>query len=249
MNKLQVTMAAQLLAKAYEQVARKLLRDMPAGCQRVKSVPTYAEAPSTLLEMHDCISDNAGVLYIAAEGCAQSIYGLRGNLWFRAMHDLGHLTFDKDTTYEDECELATILWPLIADELPTDHWYDCLHDCAQVYTADTIGQSMYYDEHGVFPADQIAFVQAVCRNEMQGVGLDAYRAHVLAALPPKNEVVVYGAAPYIDVDELLVFATGLGVYNRKLREVAAFRRSLALAANRFMRRPAYPYGEQAYAGR
>lgn len=245
MNKLQVTMAAQLLSKAYEQVARKLLRDMPAGCHRVKSVPTYAEAPSTLVEMHECISDNAGVLYIAAEGCAQSIYGLRGNLWFRAMHALGHLTFDKDTVYKDECDLALILWQSIADELPSEYWYDC----AQVYIADTIGQSMYCDEHGVFPADQIAFVQAVCRNEVQGVGTDAYRAHVLAALPPKNEVVVYEAAPYIDVDELLVFATGLGVYNRKLRELAAFRRSLALAANRFMRRPAYPYGEQAYAGR
>lgn len=245
MNKLQVTMAAQLLAKAYEQVARKLLRDVPGGCQRVKGVQTYAEAPSTLAEMRDCIRDNNGVLFVAREGCAQSIYGERGNLWFRAMHDLGHLTFGKDTTYKDEYDLAMILWQFIADELPADYRYDC----AQVYIADTIGQSMYCDEHGVFPADQIAFVQAVCRNEVQGVGPDAYRARVLAALPPKSEVVVYAAAPYIDVDELLVFATGLGVYNRKLRELAAFRRSLALAANRFMRRPAYPYGEQAYAGR
>lgn len=218
MNKLQVTMAAQLLAKAYEQVARKLLRDMPAGCQRVKGVQTYAEAPSTLLEMCDCISDNNGVLFVAQEGCADSIYGHTGNMWFRAMHDLGHLTFDKDTTYEDECELAMILWPLIADELPTDYWYDC----AQVYIADTIGQSMYCDEHGVFPADQIAFVQAVCRNEVQGLGSDAYRAHVLAALAPKNEAVW---------------------------ELRNTHRRLALAANRFMRRPAYPYGEQAYAGR
>ena len=244
MNKLQVTIAAQLLSKAYEQVARKLLRDMPGGCQRVKGVQTYAEAPSTLAEMRDCIRDNNGVLFVAQEGCAGSIYGHAGNVWFRAMHDLGHLTFGKETTYKDECELAMILWPFIADELPADYWYDC----AQVYIADTIGQSMYCDEHGVFPADQIAFVQAVCRNDVQGVEPDAYRAHVLAALPPKSVVVVY-EPEYINVDELLAFAAGLGVYNRKLRELAAFRRSLALAANRFMRRPAYPYGEQAYAGR
>lgn len=245
MNKLQVTMAAQLLAKAYEQVARKLLRDMPGGCQGVKGVQTYAEAPSTLAEMRDCIRDNNGVLFVAQEGCAQSIYGERGNVWFRAMHDLGHLTFGKDTTTQDEIDLAFILWQFIADELPDDYWYDC----AQVYMADTIGQSLYCDEYGVFPADQIAFVQAVCRNEVQGLGLDAYRAHVLAALPPKSAVAVYAVAPYVNVDELLVFAGGLSVYNRKLRELAAFRRSLALAANRFMRRPAYPYGEQAYAGR
>lgn len=244
MNKLQVTMAAQLLSKAYEQVARKLLRDMPAGCHRVKSVPTYAEAPSTLLEMCDCISDSAGVLYIAAEGCAQSIYGLRGNLWFRAMHDLGHLTFDKDTTYKDECELAMVLWQFIADEVPAEYRYDC----AQVYIADTIGQSMYCDEHGVFPADQIAFVQAVCRNEVQGVGPDAYRAHVLAALPPKNEVVVH-RPKWVSEDDLMHFARCLRAHNEAVWELRNTRRRLALAANRFMRRPAYPYGEQAYAGR
>jgi len=244
MNKLQVTMAAQLLAKAYEQVARKLLRDMPAGCQRVKSVQTYAEAPSTLAEMRDCIRDNNGVLFVAQEGCADSIYGHTGNVWFRAMHDLGHLTFGKDTTYKDECDLAMILWQFIADELPADY----LYDCAQVYIADTIGQSMYCDEHDVFPADQIAFVQAVCRNEVQGVGPDAYRAHVLAALPPKNEVVVH-QYKWMSADDLMQFARDLRAHNEAVWELRNTRRRLALAANRFMRRPAYPYGEQAYAGR
>lgn len=245
MNKLQVTMAAQLLAKAYEQVARKLLRDMPAGCQRVKGVPTYAEAPSTLAEMRDCIRDNNGVLFVAQEGCAQSIYGERGNLWFRAMHDLGHLTFNKQTTTQDEIDLAFKLWQHIPDHIPSEYW----EDCASVYIADTIGQSLYYEAHGAFPDDQVAFVQAVCRNEHNVLGLDSYKQHVLAALPPKSAVVVYAAAPYTNIDDLLVFAAGLGRYNRKLRELAAFRRSLALAANRFMRRPAYPYGEQTYAGR
>lgn len=244
MNKLQITMAAQLLAKAYEQVARKLLRDMPGGCQRVKGVPTYAEAPSTLAEMRDCIRDSNGVLFVAQEGCAESIYGHTGNVWFRAMHDLGHLTFDKETTYEDEFQLAMILWQFIADELPADYWYDC----AQVYIADTIGQSMYCDEHGAFPADQIAFVQAVCRNEVRGLGPDAYRAHVLAALTPKNEVVVY-QHKWVQVDDLMQFARDLRAHNEAVWELRKTRRRLALAANRFMRRPAYPYGEQAYAGR
>lgn len=244
MNKLQVTMAAQLLAKAYEQVARKLLRDMPCGCQRVKGVQTYAEAPSTLAEMRDCIRDNGGVLFVAQEGCADSIYGHTGNVWFRAMHDLGHLTFNKQTTTRDEIDLAFILWQYISDHIPSEYW----EDCARVYIADTIGQSLYCETHGAFPDDQVAFVQAVCRNEHNGFGLDSYRAHVLAALPPKSAVVVY-EPEYINVNELLGFAAGLGSYNQKLRELAAFRRSLALAANRFMRRPAYPYGEQAYAGR
>lgn len=244
MNKLQVTMAAQLLAKAYEQVARKLLRDMPAGCQRVKGVQTYTEAPSTLAEMRDCIRDNNGVLFVAQEGCADSIYGERGNLWFRAMHDLGHLTFNKQTTTQDEIDLAFILWQYIPDHIPSEYW----EDCACVYIADTIGQSLYCEAHGAFPDDQVAFVQAVCRNEHNGFGLDSYKQHVLAALPPKNEIVVH-QPDWLGMDELQRFARALRAHHYALWDAAQTRRRLALAANRFMRRPAYPYGEQAYAGR
>ena len=244
MNKLQVTMAAQLLAKAYEQVAKELLRAMPAGCQRVKALPTYAEAPSTLAEMRDCIRDNGGVLYVAQEGCAQSIYGERGNLWFRAMHDLAHLTFNKQTTTQDEIDLAFILWQYIPDHIPSEYW----EDCARVYIADTIGQSLYCEEHGAFPDDQIAFVQEVCRNEHNGFGLDSYKQHVLAALPPKNEAVVH-EPDWTSGLELQRFADYLYYYNVSVRQTKEARARLALAANRFMRRPAYPYGEQAYAGR
>lgn len=244
MNKLQVTMAAQLLAKAYEQVAKHLLRAMPGGCQRITSVATYSEAPSTLQEMRDCIRDNDGRLLIAQEGCAQSIYGERGNLWFRAMHDLGHLTFNKQTTTKDEIDLAFTLWQLIPDHIPSEYW----EDCARVYIADTIGQSLYCEEHGAFPDDQIAFVQAVCRDEHNGFGLESYKQHVLAALAPKNEVAVH-QPDCTELDQLVQFATAVHQHNEAVRRVNATRRALALAANRFMRRPAYPYGEQAYAGR
>jgi len=232
-NKLQVTMAAQLLAKAYEQVARKLLRDMPGGCQRVKGVQTYTEAPSTLDEMRDCIRDNGGVLYVAQEGCAQSIYGERGNLWFRAMHDLGHLTFDMRTTYNDEVALAGILWQLVLMHIPAEYWQDCTH----VYYADTIGQSMHADEYGYFPADQVSFVQEMCRrnDEQTNWGLSGYRylvRKVHAALAAQN-------AP-----DLHEFASAIAAYNQAVHQYKATVQRLTLAANRFMRSPQYPYGPE-----
>ena len=61
MNKLRVTMAAQLLAEAYKKVAKELLRAMPAGCTRVKEVRHYSEAPSSLDEMRSCIQGTGGI--------------------------------------------------------------------------------------------------------------------------------------------------------------------------------------------
>lgn len=164
-------MAAQLLVEAYKKVAKELLRAMPAGCTRVKEVRRYSEAPSTLDEMRSCIADNNGTLYVASEGCENSIYGHTGNLWFRAMHDLGHLTYDMRTTYNDEVALAGILWQLVLVHIPIEYQLDC----NRVYTADTIGQSMHSDEYGYFPADQVAFVREMCRREQTNWGLSGYR--------------------------------------------------------------------------
>ena len=233
MNKLRVTMAAQLLAEAYKKVAKELLRAMPAGCTRIKEVRRYSEAPSTLDEMRSCIQGTGGVLLIAGEGCENSIYGRTGNLWFRAMHDLGHLTFDARTSYNDELALADILWQLVVPHVPAEYWADCV--C--VYFADTIGQSMHADEYGYFPADQITFVQEMCRREREQTnwGPSGYRdlvRKVHAALAAQN-------AP-----DLREFASALNAHNQAVRQYKATVQRLALAANRFMRSPQYPYGPE-----
>ena len=231
MNKLQVSMAAQLLAVAYEKVARVLLRAKPQGCCRVREVPQYSDAPQTLSEMLDCIGDNAGVLLVASEGGESSIYGKRGNTWFRMMHDLGHVTFMKDTTYADELSLSFILWQLIADHIPSEYW----SDCARVYQADTIGQSMYCDLYGEFPEDQQAFVQAMCKYEQARWGLEGYRECVQA---------VHAALAAQNAPDLREFACAVLQHNVAVRRVADTRRRLLLAANRFMRAAQYPYGPE-----
>lgn len=231
MNKLQVMMAAQLLAEAYKKVAKELLRGMPAGCTRVKEVRRYSEAPSTLDEMRSCIADNNGTLYVASEGCENSIYGHTGNLWFRAMHDLGHLTFGMRTTYNDEVALAGILWQLVATHVPTEF----LYDCNAVYLADTVGQSIHADLYGHFPDNQVEFVRAMCATEPERWGLSGYRdlvRKVHAALAAQN-------AP-----DLHEFASALAAHNQAVRQYRATVQRLTLAANRFMRSPQYPYGPE-----
>ena len=255
MNKLEIAVAAQYLSGAYRQVAKRLLAKQPFGCTKVKAVPLYSQAPSTLGEMLDCIADNNGVLFIAEEGCVNSVYGRSGNLWFRAMHDLGHLTYGQDTTTEDELALAVQLAELIAQHLPPE-----LHDnCAKVYYADTVAQSLYCEQRGHFPKDQQAFVRAIVRCRIP-TALDAeegwprMRAAVQggilaedmmqAALPSvpaalPTEIAQDAGEASCTVEDLRAFASATLAHNRTLRRVAETRRNLILAANRFMRAARY----------
>lgn len=264
MNKLEIAVAAQYLSGAYRQVAKRLLAKRPFGCTKIKAVPLYSQAPSTLGEMLDCIADNGGTLFIAKEGCSNSVYGRSGNLWFRAMHDLGHLYYGQDTTTEDELTLAVQLGGLIAAHLPPE-----MHDnCAQVYYADTVAQSLYCEQRGHFPKDQQAFVRTIVRCRIpttldaeegwprmraavQGVILaedmmQAALPDVPAALPA--EIAQDAGAARCTVEDLRVFAATTLAHNRALRRVAETRRNLLLAANRFMRAARYPYGKEKVTG-
>lgn len=250
MNKLEIAVAAQYLSGAYRQVAKRLLAKRPFGCTKVKTVPLYSQAPSIFVEMLDCIADNNGTLYIAEEGCVESVYGRSGNLWFRAMHDLGHLTYGQDTTTEDELALAVQLAELIAQYLPPE-----MHDnCAKVYYADTVAQSLYCEQRGHFPKDQQAFVRAIVRCRIP-TALDAeegwprMRAAVqgvilaedtMQAAPPS----VPAALAAQNAPDLREFASAVLAHNEAVRQYKATVQRLTLAANRFMRSPQYPYGPE-----
>lgn len=264
MNKLEIAVAAQHLSGAYRQVAKRLLSKQPFGCTKIKAVLLYSQAPSTLGEMLDCIADNGGTLLIAEEGCSDSVYGRSGNMWFRAMHDLGHLCYGQDTTTEDELVLAVQLAELIAQHLPPE-----MHDnCAQVYYADTVAQSLYCELRGHFPKDQQAFVRTIVRChiptalDVEG-GWPRMRAAVhgviraedmmQAALPDvpaalPAEIAQDAGAASCTVEDLRAFAAATLAHNRALRRVAETRRNLLLAANRFMRAARYPYGKEKVPG-
>ena len=71
------------------------------------------------------------------------------NLAFRFWHDVLHLVYDLDVSFEEELQIAKI------HQKSARQYYG--PDAALLMRIDTRGQSEYYKEHGAFPEDQLAF--------------------------------------------------------------------------------------------
>lgn len=114
-------------------------------------------APSTLAGLREVIK--TGLLPVERSHCETSIYGVAGNLVFRGWHDSIHLAFDLGMCLADEIEVALIGWEEIRDTvrraLPGLTNFNFVK---RVYFADTVGQSIYYNDNGCFVADQTKFV-------------------------------------------------------------------------------------------
>lgn len=166
------TVIIMALLQAYQRVIRDY-RDcdaLPSGL-RIHFVAKQEDAPQSLTELVDCV--DSGHMPIAVEFGQQSIYG--GELTngvFRAFHDCGHYVHGKAMAYEDEVELALLQW----EELMPHLWEllpGHLHYRAKaLYLADTLGQSVYCNSTGRFPADQHAFVGLVTAME---IGIPMHR--------------------------------------------------------------------------
>ena len=159
------TVIIMALLQAYQRVIRDY-RDCDAlpSALRIHFVAKQEDAPQSLTELVECV--DSGHLPIAVEFGQQSIYG--GELTngvFRAFHDCGHYVHGKAMTYEDEVELALLQW----EELLPHLWEllpgHLLYRAKALYLADTLGQSVYCNSTGRFPADQPAFVGLVAEME------------------------------------------------------------------------------------
>ena len=100
-------------------------------------------------------------LAVSSEFCSTAIYPqVTDNLWFRYVHDMGHMLYGCEFDYAGESCLHPLLWNWIetsptfwALSLEEQRWVWC------VYHADTQGQTDYFEETGEFPDDQAAFVR------------------------------------------------------------------------------------------
>lgn len=112
---------------------------------------------------HDLVSVDRGrrVLIVSAAHSDTSIYGLAGNLLFRAAHDLAHMKYGLGFTVEEELRLAEIHWLSLRVYVPAE----CIPMAHAIYMADTSAQSLYYKKHGHFPKDQTKFVLGVLRAQ------------------------------------------------------------------------------------
>lgn len=259
MTKFELSCAANHLVRAYGIVARdyyQRLTGFSVGQVPCRVVKLQADAPQTLAQMR--VSMEHGPLVIASEHSETSIYGLSGNILFRLFHDLGHLWYGLDTTHEDELSLAKLHWADLREHIPA-LWRE---HCQHVFFADTAAQSQHAAERGYFPTDQKAFVKSVAsalllgntssfsqaiewyyaRQKVHGYRIDTVVRDELwgpsitvppAALPPVTEA------------ELREFASLVHKHNANLRRYQRARNRLLLAANRFPKKPHFPYGEEA----
>ena len=107
-------------------------------------------APSNLAEMRTAWGKLSYPIY--AHGNTNTIYRLQAyNHAFRFWHDVLHLTNNLDVTFEDELTIS---------EMHAIEAREYSSDAALLMRIDTRGQSEYYNEHGVFPEDQLAFAWA-----------------------------------------------------------------------------------------
>lgn len=264
MTKFELSCAANHLVRAYGIVARayyQRLTGFSVGQVPCRVVKLQADAPQTLAQMR--VSMEHGPLVITSEHSETSIYGLSGNILFRLFHDLGHLWYGLDTTHEDELRLAKRHWDDLRGHIPA-LWRE---HCQHVFFADTAAQSQHAAERGCFPVDQRAFVKSVASDLLLGntssfsQAIKWYYArqqptvvqvgHALvgqevAALPATASITVPPAAlPPVTEVELREFASLVHKHNANLRRYLRARNRLLLAANRFPKKPHFPYGEEA----
>lgn len=251
MTKFELSCAANHLVRAYGIVARdyyQRLTGFSVGQVPCRVVKLQADAPQTLAQMR--VSMEHGPLVIASEHSETSIYGLSGNILFRLFHDLGHLWYGLDTTHEDELRLAKRHWTDLHLHIPA-LWRE---HCQHVFFADTAAQSQHAAERGCFPTDQKAFVKSVASDLLLGntssfsQAIEWYyqRQQVQRACEHTASITVPPAAlPPVTEAELREFASLVHKHNANLRRYLRARNRLLLAANRFPKKPHFPYGEEA----
>lgn len=151
---------ARILVHGYKAMIKQYLT-MPAfKGVRIFTVDKQDDAPQTLHALREYIEEH-GRLVVALEHGESSIYGsAHANAWFRAFHDLGHLVYNREMTYEEEVSLACTQWgdlcPVFERMGATPNLIQDLH---RLYLFDTVGQSRYCLLTGRFPNDQMAFVE------------------------------------------------------------------------------------------
>lgn len=151
---------ARILVHGYKAVIKQYLT-MPAfKGVRIFTVDKQDDAPQTLHALRGCVKEHRR-LVVALEHGETSIYGdAKANAWFRAFHDLGHLVYNREMTYEEEVQLALTQWldlePIFREMGAT---LNLIQDLFRLYLFDTVGQSRYCLLTGRFPSDQVAFVE------------------------------------------------------------------------------------------
>ena len=153
---------ARILVHGYKAMIKEYLTLPDFKGVRIFTVAKQSDAPQALHALREYVEEH-GRLVVALEHGESSIYGsAHANAWFRAFHDLGHLVYNREMTYEEEVSLALTQWqdlaPIFREMGATEV---LLQDLCRLYLFDTVGQSRYCLLTGRFPHDQTAFADAL----------------------------------------------------------------------------------------
>ncbi len=153
---------ARILVHGYKAVIKQYLTMHAFEGVRIFTVDKQDDAPQTLYSLREYVKEHRR-LVVALEHGETSIYGdAKANAWFRAFHDLGHLVYNREMTYEEEVALALTQWqdlaPIFQEMGATPN---LIQDLYRLYLFDTVGQSRFCLLTGRFPHDQTAFADAL----------------------------------------------------------------------------------------
>lgn len=153
---------ARILVHGYKAMIKRYLAMHAFKDVRIFTMDKQDDAPQTLHTLREYVEEH-GHLVVALEHGETSIYGdAKANAWFRAFHDLGHLVYNREMTYEEEVALALTQWqdlaPIFREMGATEV---LLQDLCRLYLFDTVGQSRYCLLTGRFPHDQTTFADTL----------------------------------------------------------------------------------------
>lgn len=169
--------AARLLAGVYTELAVSLADLLE--CE-VQVASKHADCPSTLKGMRKCVQVDK-VLPVSAEGCSDTLYGTLGNISFRAMHDLAHVLYGRTVSAKDEKALSVTVWQLLVRPLLKQRCSGRVLDvCKAFYFTDTMGQTLVYEQFGMFVGNQVEF--------LSGMLVDQYFMSMEFVMPDYSEL-------------------------------------------------------------
>lgn len=146
--------AGEDLARVFESITWSLCDLFECS---IIPVSKHDDCPSTLRGISACIAQHS--LPISEQGGAGTVYGIEGNFYFRAAHDLCHHLYGLDTNTTDEKSLSIKMWRQLVLPLLKKRGAD-VELAKYIYFADTYGQTLYWQENKRFVPDQIVFVQS-----------------------------------------------------------------------------------------
>jgi len=147
------------IVKEASQLLREAYRKLAASYSLHEKPHLTLNAPKNLKEMttayHQANSGNGHYPILSSH--LDCFLGKAANVDFRFIHDMMHIELQVDVDYAGEMIVHAVLWSRLACYADS---YEVADMIRKIYVLDTYGQTVYYNQHDKFVANQIEFVSS-----------------------------------------------------------------------------------------